>query len=68
MERNLQLDWPSLVSEAIRRRKQQRLTQKDLALAAGVSKPTIVKFENQGNITLHAAFAILQTLGLLKQN
>jgi len=68
MERNLPLDWPSLVNEAIQRRKQQRLTQKDLAIIAKVSKPTIVKFEKQGgNITLNAVFAILNALGLVKK-
>ncbi len=67
MERNIPLDWPSLVNEAVLRRKQQRLTQKDLAIIAKVSKPTIVKFEKQsGNITMDAAFAILRALGLLK--
>ncbi len=67
MERNIPLDWPSLVNEAIQRRKQQRLTQKDLAIIAKVSKPTVIKFERQrGNMTLDAVFAILRALGLLK--
>jgi len=67
MERNIPLDWPSLVNEAIHRRKEQRLTQKDLAIIAKVSKPTVVKFETQsGNITLDTVFAILHALGLLK--
>jgi DNA-binding XRE family transcriptional regulator len=67
MERNIQLDWSSLVAEAIRRRKQQRLTQKHIALIAEVSKPTVVKFERQsGNITLEAVFSILRVVGLLK--
>ena len=69
MERDIQLDWSSLVNAAIQRRKQQRLTQKDLAIIAKVSKPTVIKFEKQGgNITLDAAFAILRALGLLKSN
>jgi transcriptional regulator with XRE-family HTH domain len=63
----LRAGWPSLVSEAIQRRKQQRLTQKDLAIIAKVNKPTVVKFEKQnGNITLDAMFAISRALGLLK--
>ncbi len=66
MERNLQLHWPSLVEEAIKRRREQRLTQKQLAVLAGVSGPTVNRFEQrQGNITLKSAFAILQTLGLI---
>ena len=32
MERNIRLDWQELVEEAIRRRKQQKLTQKQLAV------------------------------------
>ena len=66
MERHLQLDWPGLVEEAIKRRKTQNLTQKQLAVLAGVSGPTVNRFEqNSGNITLKSAFAILHTLGLL---
>jgi transcriptional regulator with XRE-family HTH domain len=66
MERNLQLDWPRLVAEAIKRRKSQNLTQKQLAILAGVSAPTLNRFEqNYANITLKSAFAILKTLGLI---
>ena len=67
MERNIQLDWPAIVEEAIKRRKESRLTQKQLAVLAGVSKPTLVRFEHQEkNITLKSAFAILKMLGLVK--
>ena len=66
MERNLQLDWSSFVEEAVRRRKAQNLTQKQLAVLAGVSGPTVNRFEQRnGNITLKSAFAILKTLGLI---
>ena len=66
MERNIQLDWSSVVEEAIKRRKSQSLSQKQLAVLAGVSGPTVNRFEQQnGNITLKSAFAILGTLGLL---
>jgi transcriptional regulator with XRE-family HTH domain len=66
MERNLQLDWPSFVEEAIKRRKAQNLTQKQLAVLAGVSGPTVNRFEQRnGNITLKSVFAILKTLGLI---
>ncbi len=66
MERNLQLDWPRLVQRSHKsRRKSQNLTQKQLAVLAGVSGPTLNRFEqNHANITLKSAFAILKTLGL----
>ena len=65
MERNLRLNWQSLIEEAIKRRKEQRLTQEQLAVLAGVSKPTLNAFE-QGkiSITLENAIKILKTLGL----
>jgi transcriptional regulator with XRE-family HTH domain len=65
MESNIRLNWPQLVEEAIKRRKQQRFTQEQLAILAGVSKPTINNFE-QGNtnITLDSALKILRALGL----
>ncbi len=66
MERNLQLDWQRLVEEAIKRRRSQRLTQKQLAVLAGVSGPTVNRFEQRNaNITLQSAFAILKMLGLI---
>jgi transcriptional regulator with XRE-family HTH domain len=65
MERNLRLDWQSLVKEAIKRRKEQRLTQEQLAILAGVSKPTLNNFEKGNtNITLDSALKILGILGL----
>ena len=45
MERNIQLNWQSFVIEAIKRRKEQKLTQEQLAVLAGVSKPTLNSFE-----------------------
>ena len=61
MERYIQLDWPAIVEEAISRRKQSRLTQKQLAVLAGVSGPTVTRFERQEkNITLKSTFAILK--------
>ena len=66
MERNIQLNWPSFIQEAIRRRKTQHLTQKELAVLAGVSGPTVNRFEQgNGNITLKSAFAILKMLGMM---
>ena len=65
MERNIRLNWQSLVEEAIKRRKEQRLTQEQLAVLAGVSKPTLNAFE-QGkiNIRLENAIKILHALGM----
>lgn len=65
MERYLRLDWQNLVKEAVKRRKEQHLTQEQLAILSGVSKPTLNGFE-QGhtNITLASALKILRMLGL----
>ena len=65
MERNIRLNWQSFVEEAIKRRKEQKLTQEQLAILAGVSKPTLNSFE-QGKTTikLDSAFKILKVLGL----
>ena len=65
MERNICLNWPILVEEVIKRRKEQRLTQKMLAVLAGVSKPVVVNFEKGSTkITLANAMKILHMLGL----
>jgi len=67
MERNIQLDWQRLVREAIKRRKENRLSQKHLAAIAGVNHLGLIKFEKmQENIELKTAFSILRILGLLK--
>ncbi len=69
MERNFQLDWTALVEEAIKRRKESRLTQQQVAVLAGVSKPTVVRFEKrEQNITLSSAFAILKLFSLLSMS
>lgn len=65
MERNIQLNWPSLIKEAVKRRKEQCLTQEQLAVLAGVSKPTLNNFEaGKTNITLESALKILRMLNL----
>lgn len=65
MERNIRLDWQKLVATAVARRKEQKLTQHQLSVLAGVSKPTLVDFE-QGRTTvrLESALKILRLLGL----
>lgn len=65
MEQNIFLNWPNIVAEAIKRRKQQRLTQEQLAVLCGLSKPTLNHFEQgKTNITLDSALMILRSLGL----
>ncbi len=65
MERNIRLNWPDLVKEAVKRRKSQRLTQEKLAILAGVSKPTLNSFEQgRTTLTLASALKILHILGL----
>lgn len=66
MEQQLQINWDAIVEEAIKRRKELKFTQEKLAVLAGISKPTLVRFENrQKNITVKSAFSILNLLGLL---
>ncbi len=65
MERNIRLSWQSIVNEAVKRRKEQRFTQEQLAVLAGVSKPTLNHFEaGKTNITLENALKILRILGI----
>jgi transcriptional regulator with XRE-family HTH domain len=65
MERNLCLNWTDLIKEAIKRRKEQRLTQEQLAILAGVSKPTLNNFEQgKTSITLESALKIFKVLGM----
>lgn len=65
MERNIRLNWQSFVEEAAKRRKEQGLTQEQLAVLAGVSKPTLNSFEQgKTNVKLDSAFKILKILGL----
>jgi len=67
MERNISLNWQNFVEEAVKRRKEQGLTQEQLAVLVGISKPTLNAFEQgKTNIKLDNAFKILRMLGLLK--
>lgn len=66
MERDIQLNWQALVAEAVKRRKEQRLTQKQLAILVGLSYPTVNSFEQgKTTLTLESAFKILSSVGLL---
>jgi transcriptional regulator with XRE-family HTH domain len=65
MERDIRLNWPVLIKEAIKRRKEQGLTQEQLAILAEVSKPTLNSFEQgKTTITLASVLKILHALGL----
>ena len=60
------INWKSLVVEAIRRRKAEKLTQREHASLAGVSIPTIVAFDRgEETLTLAKAFDILRVVGLV---
>jgi len=68
MERNIQLNWRLLVEEAIKRRKEQKISQRRLAAIAGISQPTISRFEQQrDDIQLSSAMKILDVLGLVEK-
>jgi transcriptional regulator with XRE-family HTH domain len=69
MERDVQFDWQfdweEIVAAALRRRKEQKLTQRRLAAIANVSLPTVVRFEKLGrDIQLSSVLAILNALGM----
>ena len=49
MEWKLQINWPALVEEAKQRRKQQNLTQEELALKCGTTKNYISRIENNAS-------------------
>ena len=71
MERNIQtsgrLDWPEIVKAAKRQRREMKLTQRRLAAVAGVSLPTVVKFEAGQDVRLSSALAILKLLNMTAQ-
>ena len=62
------LNWRVLVNEAIRRRKAEKMTQREHAALASVSIPTIVSFDRgEETLTLAKAFDILRVVGLLDE-
>jgi len=66
MERNFRVNWQTIIEEAKQRRKSQKLTQARLAELAGVSTPTISRFENdEKDIQLSSVISILSVLGLV---
>lgn len=62
------IDWRATVDEAVRRRKQEGLTQAQFAALAGVSRATVVAFEqSEINLRFERVIAILDALGLFVQ-
>lgn len=62
------LNWRALVNEAIRRRKAEKLTQREHAALASVSVPTIVSFDRgEKTLSLSKAFDILRVVGLVEE-
>ncbi len=59
------LDWDELVDQAIAIRKEEKISQRELAALAGVTAPTVIKFEQKRTtIRVESALAILTVLGL----
>jgi transcriptional regulator with XRE-family HTH domain len=68
MEWQFCINWSAIVEEAKQRRKAQRLTQARLAKMAGVSTPTLSRFENgEKDIQLSTVISILSVLGMNDQ-
>jgi transcriptional regulator with XRE-family HTH domain len=68
MERQFRINWPAIVEEAKQRRKSQKLTQQRLAELAGVSTPTISRFESgERDIQLSTVTNILGVLGMIDE-
>jgi transcriptional regulator with XRE-family HTH domain len=66
MERKFRINWPAIVEEAKQRRKRQKLTQQRLSELAGVSTPTISRFESgEKDIQLSSVTSILGVLGMI---
>lgn len=62
------LNWQGLVTEAIRRRKAEKLTQKEHAALASVSVPTIIAFDRgERTLSLNKAIDILRVVGLVEE-
>jgi len=62
------VNWAALVAEAIRRRKAEKLTQREHAALASVSIPTIVGFDRgEKTLSLAKAFDILRVVGLVEE-
>lgn len=62
------LNWKSVVGEALRRRKAEKMTQREHAALANVSIPTIADFDRgEMTLSLSKAFDILRVVGLVDE-
>jgi len=62
------LNWSALVAEAVRRRRAEKMTQKEHAALASVSIPTIIAFDRgECTLSLSKAFDILRVVGLVEE-
>ena len=62
------LNWQEIIAEALRRRKEESLTQKEHAALASVSIPTMLSFERgEQSLSLAKAFDILRVVGLIQE-
>ena len=60
--------WDLLVKEAVKRRKERKISQRRLATIAEISQPTVSRFEQQKeDIQLSSAIKILDVLGLVEK-
>ncbi len=60
------LHWKSIVDEALRRRKTEKITQREHAALANVSVPTMAAFERGDTaLSLSKAFDILRVVGMV---
>lgn len=59
------LNWKAIVGEALRRRKSEKMTQREHAALANVSVPTMAAFERvDTSLSLSKAFDILRVVGM----
>lgn len=62
------LNWGAFVDETLKRRKAEKLTQREHAALANVSIPTMADFEKgETSITLAKAFDIMRVVGLFEE-
>lgn len=61
------INWLFLREEVKLRRKQQKLTQKHLAILAGVSTPSISHIETGKDVNLSTLLKVFDQLGLLEK-
>ena len=65
MKNTEKIYWKDLVEEAIKRRKEQKMTQKELAAFVGISTPTLQKFEDKNTNGYKNKVLIFNQLSLL---